>query len=309
MKITQSEIFRTSYVSFYAILLFLLCGLPFQDDFRLDISDIELEEPSKYDEIVNEVSKWEEFQCLSSIHQNMALKKIEQLVSGEVGPEACWAPNEDSENLLQFNIKLSTNFGPQLSVNRYFGKHRFGTRWSWTSSNGGGLSQGDPTTITWSIIPDGISIAGYIGEAASSSNLVAFLDGIYGNGGTNVISQKPWFTYFEQIFESWANLTGNTYVYAGGDDGASFVGSSGSLGVRGDVRIGGHYIDGNSGVLAYNFFPNTGDMVIDTGDNFYSNTGSNSLRLRNVLAHEHGHRTRNTSYLILILALPFPPTE
>ena len=60
-------------------------------------------------------------------------------------------------------------------------------------------------------------------------------------------------------------------------------------GVRPDV---GHSIDGQSGsnTLAYNYFPNNGDMVIDTDNiNFYSNGGSNFLRLRNVLAHEFGH--------------------
>ncbi|MCQ6458457.1 matrixin family metalloprotease, partial [Vibrio parahaemolyticus] len=59
--------------------------------------------------------------------------------------------------------------------------------------------------------------------------------------------------------------------------------------VRGDVRIGGHTIDGSSGTLAYNFFPNTSDMVIDTADSFYSVTTDNSLRLRNVIMHEAGH--------------------
>jgi Ca2+-binding RTX toxin-like protein len=61
------------------------------------------------------------------------------------------------------------------------------------------------------------------------------------------------------------------------------------LNVRGDIRIGGHPIDGNSGILAYNFYPNTGDMVLDTADNFYNTTTNDSLRLRNVIAHEHGH--------------------
>ena len=64
---------------------------------------------------------------------------------------------------------------------------------------------------------------------------------------------------------------------------------SGVLNVRGDVRIGGHFIDGNSGILAYNYFPNSGDMVIDTADNFFNVTSNNSLRLRNTLSHEHGH--------------------
>ena len=49
------------------------------------------------------------------------------------------------------------------------------------------------------------------------------------------------------------------------------------------------YITGNFGILAYNFFPNSGDMVIDVPDSFYNNTSNNSLGLRNTLAHEHGH--------------------
>jgi hypothetical protein len=65
------------------------------------------------------------------------------------------------------------------------------------------------------------------------------------------------------------------------------------VGVRGDVRIGSHPIDGAYNILAYNWFPVYGDMVIDSNDlvsgGFMFNTASNSLRLRNVMAHEHGH--------------------
>ncbi|HET9315911.1 MAG TPA: matrixin family metalloprotease, partial [Vicinamibacteria bacterium] len=61
------------------------------------------------------------------------------------------------------------------------------------------------------------------------------------------------------------------------------------LGVRGDVRIAGRTIDGNFGILAYNFFPDNGDMVLDAPDSFYGDTTSASLRLRNVVSHEHGH--------------------
>ena len=59
--------------------------------------------------------------------------------------------------------------------------------------------------------------------------------------------------------------------------------------MRGDIRISGHYIDGNSNTLAYNYYPDTGDMVIDTGDNYFNSTFSDSIRLFNVLQHEHGH--------------------
>jgi hypothetical protein len=47
-------------------------------------------------------------------------------------------------------------------------------------------------------------------------------------------------------------------------------------------------IDGASNVLAYNYFPNTGDMVLDRSENWYSS--ANTYRfLRNVVMHEHGH--------------------
>ena len=69
----------------------------------------------------------------------------------------------------------------------------------------------------------------------------------------------------------------------------STTSNPGVLGVRGDVRIGAVPIDGNFNILAFNDFPNDGDMVFDSGDNFFNFTGGNSIRLRNVIAHEHGH--------------------
>jgi hypothetical protein len=161
-------------------------------------------------------------------------------------------------------------------------KYEIATRWSYTATDGGGLSEGDPTTLTWSVVPDGTSIGSGIGEPAAPSNLRAFLNGIYGN-------QSTWIALFQQTFDRWGELTGITYVHESNDDGVALFNSSGQLGVRGDIRIGGHTIDGNYGVLAYNYYPDNGDMVIDTPDSFYNNTASNSLNLRNTVAHEHGH--------------------
>lgn len=93
----------------------------------------------------------------------------------------------------------------------------------------------------------------------------------------------------QQVFDRWSELIGITYVFEPNDDGASFPQADGQLGVRADVRIGGHVIDGPFNVLAYNFFPTAGDMIIDTQDTFYNNTGNNSLRFRNTFSHEHGH--------------------
>ena len=158
-------------------------------------------------------------------------------------------------------------------------------RWSRTATDGCCLEQGDPTTITWSIVPDGTSVHGYNGEPAAASNLQARLNEIYG-------SKANWLPLFHEVFDRWGELTGITYVYEPDDDGAAMTSNSlpgGQLGVRGDVRIAGHRIDGNGGVLAYNFFPNLGDMVIDSDDSVYDNTSNDSRILKNVLAHEHGH--------------------
>jgi hypothetical protein len=60
--------------------------------------------------------------------------------------------------------------------------------------------------------------------------------------------------------------------------------------VRGDVRISSKPIDGGGSILAYNYYPQNGDMVLDADDiGFYSSASSNYLRLFNVIAHEHGH--------------------
>ncbi|MCA9085082.1 MAG: matrixin family metalloprotease, partial [Planctomycetaceae bacterium] len=190
------------------------------------------------------------------------------------------------------------------SVNDYVGEaggtgpdaFNLASRWSTTATSGSGLTQGDPTILTWSIVPDGTAIpalGGIAAETADPSNLVSYLGGIYGvNTLDTNYTDEPWFTHFESVFDRWSELTGLTYVYEPFDDGVGFTNTTanpGVTGVRGDVRIGGHYIDGPSNVLAYNFYPNHGDMVIDTGDTYFTSTTSNSLRLRNTLAHEAGH--------------------
>lgn len=170
-------------------------------------------------------------------------------------------------------------------------------RWSATALSGGGLTQGDPTILTWSIADDGANIPGFNGEAESVSSLIAFLDSIRGAGpGGDDLTQRPWFSLFSSAFARMSAVAGLTYVYEPNDDAAAFSNISatapGAAGMRGDIRIGGHFIDGQSGsnVLAYNFFPNNGEMVLDTGNTtFYSGTFNNSVGFRNVVMHENGH--------------------
>ncbi|HRC85749.1 MAG TPA: matrixin family metalloprotease [Thermoanaerobaculia bacterium] len=206
-----------------------------------------------------------------------------QSLATSTRPAVCFAPGTSSDYIEHLTRLYGSGSDPLFQTgDGGHSKFRFANRWSATATDGGGLLQGDPTTLTWSYIPDGTAIPGQIGEPSSASSLFAWLNGIYGN-------QNAWHQVFVQVFTRWSQLTGIRYVYQPTDDGAAMFSSPGVLGVRGDVRIGAHFIDGNSNVLAYNFFPNGGDMVLDANDSFFSNTGTSSLRLRNVAAHEHGH--------------------
>ncbi|MHC4993810.1 MAG: Ig-like domain-containing protein [Planctomycetota bacterium] len=178
----------------------------------------------------------------------------------------------------------------------FFQEHPSG-RWTTTLTDGSGLRQGDATTLTWSIVPDGTFIDNFGGsqipeERPGDSDLVAWLDGIYGSAAGDDLRDRPWFRFFNEMFERWSEVSGMNYIYEPNDDGVALVtGGKGELGVRGEVRIGGHFIDGTGNVLAYNFFPvDSSNMVIDTGDNLFAdNLQEDSLFLRNTLSHEHGH--------------------
>ncbi len=164
--------------------------------------------------------------------------------------------------------------------------YQIGNRWSSTASGGTGTT-GSGITLTWSFVPDGTTLTNGNGEGATPSILQAQLNAKYGN-------QTVWQPLFQAAFDSWSAVSGITYVYEPNDDGLIMNnGVPGVLGTRGDVRIGGHHIDGTSNVLAYNYFPNFGDMTLDTDEflpgGFFTSTANNSRGLRNVTAHEHGH--------------------
>jgi len=165
--------------------------------------------------------------------------------------------------------------------------YQVGSRWGSTASGSTG-GTGSGITLTYSIVPDGTTLTSGAGEPNATSNFITRMNAIYAGGSAT------WLPIVAQAFASWSNVTGITYIYQPTDDGVPMTsGNNGVLGVRGDVRIGSHPIDGGSGILAYNYFPNFGDMTIDSNDltsgGYMFNTSTNSKRLRNVLAHEHGH--------------------
>jgi hypothetical protein len=217
--------------------------------------------------------------ALHPIHEAM----IDRLESGEVweygfgaGPAVCFAPGTPEEVIDAF----------QDAMDRAF-PDRYQQQLRWTSGVAIGSTgdENEPFTLTYSFAPDTTFIPSGVGEAPATSDLFAFLNGIYGNPAT-------WQPLFHSVFERWGSLMGINYVYEPNDDGGTFFGNAGQLGIRGDIRIGGKFIDGNPNpsILAYNMYPSGGgDMVIDTGDPYYNETSNNSRRLHNVVAHEHGH--------------------
>jgi serralysin len=158
-------------------------------------------------------------------------------------------------------------------------------RWSTTASASPG-SQGDVATITWSFVADGTSIVN-----EGSSNLISYMDGLFGSSGGSNFTTRPWFSLFQESFDRWTELGGIKFVYETNDNGVQMGGNTaGSLGIRGDIRIGGANIDGANGTLAYTYLPNNGDMVIDTGEStFYNNSANNYRQFRNTIMHELGH--------------------
>ena len=213
-----------------------------------------------------------ELAAQAAIHERM----LDSLDLGEAPYEqiaTCFAPDTDAAVVEEFAAAIARSLGPE----RFQGS----SRWSSTASGGTG-STGNPITLTYSFVPDGTLIPNGVGEGAGNSSLFAWLNGIYGSPAT-------WQALFAQVFARWTEFSGITYVYEANDDGSTMFNNAGSLGVRGDLRIGAKFIDGNSGILAYNFFPNNGDMVLDANDSFFNITSSSSRRLRNVVSHEHGH--------------------
>jgi hypothetical protein len=167
----------------------------------------------------------------------------------------------------------------------------------WSSTSGGSSPFGEQAILTWSVVPDGTTMPQGAGEPASPSSLIQFLDGIHhggpGPGGAD-LTQRDWFPLMQSAFDRWDELSAIRFSYSPQDDGVALGNSSniGITGVRGDHRVGGHSIDGITSptTVAYNYFPNNSDMVIDTDEvGRLGNAGGNYVRFRNTLMHEIGH--------------------
>ena len=215
----------------------------------------------------------DDYTFLSPLHQRMVVRLFGRGSEEDVAKH-CWHVLPSPQAATLFNAAMQGGNGFQANPN---------DRWSFTATNGGGLQRGDPTTIRYSFVPDGTFVGNVIGEGSGTSSMFSTMNSAFSN-------QAVWQGVIQSAFDRWGELTGVTYVYEPNDDGSPLGNASGAVGVRGDVRIAMKFLDGSSNVLAVNFFPNNGDMVLDAGDiNFYASPQQNYRRLFNVVAHEHGH--------------------
>jgi hypothetical protein len=147
---------------------------------------------------------------------------------------------------------------------------------------------GAPTNLSWSMVPDGLSIPGGVGEPTSNSELFARLDAQFSTQG----GRATWVARIQACFDRWEALSSLdfTRVTAAGvdwDDGSAW-GTAGNDTTRGDIRISMHNIDSANGILAYASYPTSGDVVLDRLES-WGNATNQHIFLRNVLIHELGH--------------------
>ena len=203
------------------------------------------------------------------LHRASRLRQIIESGPNPSGPPIfCFDPSTPDVDM-SILYDLVPELNPAL-------RYQFGDSSRW----GGGGQQGNPTILSWSFVPDGLSVDG------GTSTLFSSMDAKFG-------SRALWISRVQACFDRWAALTGTSYVRVTApgvdwDDGAAWF-TNGDDVNRGDVRISSIIIDGGSNVLAYNYFPETGDMVLDSSESWGVFSTNNHRFFRNVIMHEHGH--------------------
>lgn len=101
-----------------------------------------------------------------------------------------------------------------------------GTRWS------GPGGAGDPLSVTFSFVPDGLLIPNQFGEGAGNSNLFATLDAQFAGEPD---PRQAWVNLVNEAFASWEAVSGIRFNFVADDDGAPW-GSEGPINATGNER-------------------------------------------------------------------------
>jgi len=170
--------------------------------------------------------------------QSSIRHKIQNDWNKKSGMSMCWAEDTDPARVADFYRNAKSVFpGTNMahSLNTSFGgagtgKFEPSPGWFFNAENPVDQSfplitipQGSCFTLTWSFIPDGVSMFGFNGEPTSPSQLIAWLDNTYGCVSTADLTQSCWFSLFTDVFDDWAAKTGVNYRYVS-DDSAPLTG-------------------------------------------------------------------------------------
>ena len=143
--------------------------------------------------------------------------------------QACWDPSGPAPSTAELAAMqaLHNTLNPRYFLNG-----------SWSPA------PGSPVTITWSFVPDGLSIPSGNGEPAANSTLFATMDSRFSTQG----GRNTWIAQIESVFARWSAVSGINYVRVSAsgqpwDDGAAW-GTAGNGTTRGDVRVSSKPIDG-----------------------------------------------------------------
>ena len=158
------------------------------------------------------------------------------------------------------------------------------TRWSQTATDGSGLGMGDATVLTWSYVPDGTMIQSHARRGS--------------------LWQQP-AILAEQPVPAAASRPGTSSSsrssIAGLRSVASATSTSPTMTARPSPahRASSEFVEmcasepiastATAASSATTSTPAPGEMVIDSTDGWLENQELDSLRLRNLVAHEHGH--------------------
>jgi hypothetical protein len=204
------------------------------------------------------------------------------------GPARLWSPSEYAIACFDASGPASPAILAQVEARMRAGRPKYNAIDRWLNTASGPTTLNQPIVLTWSLVPDGLPASpdDPSNPGVDASVMFSRMDTLFGG------NRALWISKIQEAFDRWGALTGTSYVRvtSGGndwDDGAAW-GTAGNTSTRGDVRIGMRNIDGASNVLAFNAFPDSGDMVLDSSENWAS-SGNNYRFLRNVLMHEHGH--------------------
>ena len=137
---------------------------------------------------------------------------------------------------------------------------------------------GTGASVTYSFMPTGTSCAAE-GVGCTFTALADFMPVGY-------------LSAIDAALAAWSSVANLTFTLVA-DDGSAFN----APGTAGDLRFGGHFFDGQFGVLAHGYFPPNngdtaaGDMHYDTADHWKLGFGGDldAFDIFQVTAHEIGH--------------------